>query len=173
METVSIEMLPQICPQHPDTRVVETKTDTSGLEGDVIITQYKCAAGARCRQPLGWQFRHKTKEVYRYGPGQCDDPRMEQTLLTTRYHTTTFNTCLVAGAIVTFLIIPLMMGILNQPMPTSVTAGAATTAALIVTAATLFAIWRYRRSPPMPDFKIDATEWNAAQATEVRAQASP
>ena len=97
METVSIEMLPQICPHHPDTRVVETKTDTSGLEkeGDVILTQYKCAAGARCGQPLGWQFRHKTKEVYRYGPGRCDDPRMKQALLTTRYHTTTFVACLV------------------------------------------------------------------------------
>ena len=171
METLSIEMLPQICPHHPDTRVVETKTSTSGLEKeeDVTLTQYKCAAGARCGQPLGWQFRHKTKEVYRYGPGQCDDPRMKQALTTTRYHTTTFVPCLVAGIIVALLIIILIMGVSTNAIPTSVTTGAATTtAALIITAATLFAIWRYRRRPPMPDFKIDAAEWNATQATEVR-----
>ncbi len=33
MQTVSIAMLPQICPHHPDTRVVETRTDKSGLGG--------------------------------------------------------------------------------------------------------------------------------------------
>ena len=152
-------MLLQICPHHPETRVVETKTDTSGFKEheDVILTQYKCAAGARCGQPLGWQFRYKTKEVYRYRPGQCDDPRIEQALFTTRYHTTTFVACLVAGVIAALLIILLIMGVSANAIPTSLTTGAATTTpTLIVTAATLFATWRYRRRPPMPDFKTDA-----------------
>ena len=172
METVNIAMLPQICPNHPDTQVVETQTNTAGLEDDVTLTRYACAAGAKCGQPLGWQFRYKTEKVYRYGPGRCNDPRMEQALSTTRYNTTTFAACLVAGVILISLItILLVMGVSADAIRTSVTAGATTTAAtLIMTAATLFAIWRYRQRPPTPDFKIDAAEWNAAQAGEVRVE---
>ncbi len=119
---------------------------------------------------MGWQFRYDTEKVYRYGPGRCEDPRMEQALSAAR-NTTTFVACLVPGVIVAFLIILLlMMGVSVNAIPTSVTAGAATTAALIVTAATLLATWRYRRRPPMPDFKMDAAEWNAALAAKVRVE---
>ena len=102
------------------------------------------------------------------GPGDVNDPRMEQALSAASYNNTTFVACRLAGVIVAFLIIILIIGASDNPVPTSVTAGAATTATLIVTATTLLATWRYKQRPPMPDFKIDAAEWNAAQAAELR-----
>ena len=70
------------CPNHPDSNMVRAHVEED-VFGNLRLTRYVCAAG--CSTHLSWQFHRINDNVFAYGVGRCEDPKVLEAFRQVRY----------------------------------------------------------------------------------------
>ena len=139
---------PARCAEHGDNGATSTITHE---KGPLILRQHRCASG--CDTPLGWDFNDRERGTFHHGPGQCEEPGVEnefkirnsEEIAAPIIGVAVTNACVIAGLTLT----PIVAAVCGNGAEAVSFVLKSLAISVPLEAACLAALWALRRSRPI------------------------